>query len=760
MRKFYLLLALTGFGLQAFAQTFVSTKAEKKNVVLEEFTGIHCTYCPDGHKRAQALKEANPGDVVLINIHQGGYANPATGEPDFRTPWGDAIAAQTSLTGYPAGTVNRHAFAVAQTAGGTAQGRGDWANSASQILAENSPVNVAIQTTLDMVKREITIVAEVYYTGNAKNASNKLNIAILQSNVEGPQTGATSFYPENILPNGNYNHQHMLRDLVTGQWGETISTTSAGSFFTKTYVYSIPADIKSVPMMMQFLEVAAFVAEGNQEILSGVSQVVEIPEANKVDMAMVNNTVIDNADICSETIAPKVTISNESDNTVESFNISAYVNGVEYKKVFNGSLAKGESTEMAWDEMNLPGGNYSVRISAPSNVNGGTLIDTELGNSSDLTIAGFSFLPEAITAPYEATFNGSTPSSFGFDQSQNAAWGILYNTSYPYGAKGSYGTLRYYLHSSWNVAGKPANVLFGKADLSQTSNPNVSYWYAYSDGGQGGTAPTIKIEVSTDCGASWKTVHTENARETGQPADPSQLYQPSFNHYRRIYASLDAYKNDEVIVKLSMTPGTSGNAMWIDEINLVSDAASIEEVAAQSFEVYPNPFQNQTNIAFELETGKNIEVKVYDALGRVVSTIAAKEYAAGAHTVNIETANLENGFYVLKIESNGTAFIHSGEKFDVLKKENVTIGIKSPWKSFDDEMNLYLKLAGLFMDKWTVSSAELVQIIFNNPSITQEEIGKQLGIKQNSVSGRWNRANVNEILEINKMFQKKVKTLM
>jgi hypothetical protein len=111
-------------------------------------------------------------------------------------------------------------------------------------------------------------------------------------------------------------------------------------------------------------------------------------------------------------------------------------------------------------------------------------------------------------------------------------------------------------------------------------------------------------------------------------------------------------------------------------------------------------------------------------------------------------------------ENNGSAYIYSSEKFDVLKKENVTIGIKTPWKSFDEEMNLFLKLAGTFMDKWSVSSAELVQIILNNPNITQEEIGKHLGIKQNSVSGRWNRANVNEILEVNKMFQKKIKTLL
>lgn len=111
-------------------------------------------------------------------------------------------------------------------------------------------------------------------------------------------------------------------------------------------------------------------------------------------------------------------------------------------------------------------------------------------------------------------------------------------------------------------------------------------------------------------------------------------------------------------------------------------------------------------------------------------------------------------------ESNGPAFIYSGETFDLLKKENRTLGIKTPWPDFDEEMNLYLKLAGLFMDRWSVSSAELMEIILNNPDITQEEIGKQLGIRQNSVSGRWNRANANEISEVNKMFQKRVKALL
>lgn len=111
-------------------------------------------------------------------------------------------------------------------------------------------------------------------------------------------------------------------------------------------------------------------------------------------------------------------------------------------------------------------------------------------------------------------------------------------------------------------------------------------------------------------------------------------------------------------------------------------------------------------------------------------------------------------------ESNGSAFIFSGQKFDMLKKENVTMGLKSEWKYFDAEMNLYLKLAGIFMDNWSVSSAELIEIVLRNPTITQDEMGAMLGIKQSGVSGRWHRANVDELLEVEKMYRSKINFLL
>lgn len=111
-------------------------------------------------------------------------------------------------------------------------------------------------------------------------------------------------------------------------------------------------------------------------------------------------------------------------------------------------------------------------------------------------------------------------------------------------------------------------------------------------------------------------------------------------------------------------------------------------------------------------------------------------------------------------ESNGPAFVYAGEKFDKLKKEKINMAVQSSWQDFDREINLYLRLAGTFMDHWSVSSAELMEIVLHRPEATQEEIGRHLGIKQNTVSDRWGRANVNEIQEIDKAYRSKLQQLM
>ncbi len=265
MKKTLPLLAAVAISATAFAQLPVSTEAENKNVILEEFTGIYCGFCPDGHVKAKAVKDANPDDVFLINIHTGSYANPNGDDPDFRTSFGASIANQSNLTGYPAGTVNRHIFPGTTK---TAMSRDDWQSSANSILTQSSYVNVALEGTIDFATRELTVDVELYFTGTAP-ASVNLNVALTQDHIEGPQSGAANFNSSQILANGKYDHGHMLRHLLTGQWGEVIDTTTMSTTITRQYTYTLPADISDIDLEMGNFEIIAFVAEGNNEIISG-----------------------------------------------------------------------------------------------------------------------------------------------------------------------------------------------------------------------------------------------------------------------------------------------------------------------------------------------------------------------------------------------------------------------------------------------------------------------------------------------------------
>jgi len=84
MKKSFIFLMMLAF-LAGFlrSQTIVSTQPENKNAIIEEFTGIGCGFCPYGHKAVAEFIAAHPGDGFSIAFHQGFFAIPGPGQPDF-----------------------------------------------------------------------------------------------------------------------------------------------------------------------------------------------------------------------------------------------------------------------------------------------------------------------------------------------------------------------------------------------------------------------------------------------------------------------------------------------------------------------------------------------------------------------------------------------------------------------------------------------------------------------------------------------------
>jgi len=71
---------------------------------------------------------------------------------------------------------------------------------------------------------------------------------------------------------------------------------------------------------------------------------------------------------------------------------------------------------------------------------------------------------------------------------------------------------------------------------------------------------------------------------------------------------------------------------------------------------FPNPFNPSTVIKFKLAKAGMTTLKVYDVMGREVSTLVNETMNAGAYTVKFDASHLASGTYVYVLESSGYRF--------------------------------------------------------------------------------------------------------
>lgn len=143
-------------------------------------------------------------------------------------------------------------------------------------------------------------------------------------------------------------------------------------------------------------------------------------------------------------------------------------------------------------------------------------------------------------------------------------------------------------------------------------------------------------------------------------------------------------------------------------------------------------FKNVVYIKAFLKTVKGLDVRMSIGIGK-------KEYQGDSVS-----------------ESNGEAFIYSGETFETLKKTKQNLKIKTSKDKLNKEINLYFRLALIAMDNWTVNSAEIVKLSLEHPEMIQTQLAKLVGISQDAVSKRQKRAYLDEILELDAMFRQKI----
>lgn len=164
-------------------------------------------------------------------------------------------------------------------------------------------------------------------------------------------------------------------------------------------------------------------------------------------------------------------------------------------------------------------------------------------------------------------------------------------------------------------------------------------------------------------------------------------------------------------------------------------------------------------VVWEIYRGDSFQAEVADPSLALLTAIKIKAAIKSTKQIDVRIAiGVGEKTYQSRsiTESNGSAFVNSGELFEHLVKVKQNLAIATPSEELNRELNLLFRLALIAMDNWTVNSAEAIYLALGNPGLSQKEMGEMLGIKQNAVSNRLKRAYYDEIIELLKRYQDKI----
>ena len=125
----------------------------------------------------------------------------------------------------------------------------------------------------------------------------------------------------------------------------------------------------------------------------------------------------------------------------------------------------------------------------------------------------------------------------------------------------------------------------------------------------------------------------------------------------------------QYIIEFSGTP-VDGDGSWYFPYAFKltgSFTTDVEEIKAENYFNtfnYPNPFNSTTTIAFTLPQTDIVSIKVYDLMGRLISTLVNGQMQEGEHRVDFDGSDLSSGIYTYVIQSGNNIATH---KLNIVK---------------------------------------------------------------------------------------------
>jgi hypothetical protein len=117
------------------------------------------------------------------------------------------------------------------------------------------------------------------------------------------------------------------------------------------------------------------------------------------------------------------------------------------------------------------------------------------------------------------------------------------------------------------------------------------------------------------------------------------------------------YQNTPDALVMSIDQSTAGKTTKAQYLQTFSNAINTIKHADFAANLYPNPTNTITNLAYENATAARVSASIFDLTGRQVATLLNnQQQAAGKQTLTVDVANLQlpQGLYMVQLTINGT----------------------------------------------------------------------------------------------------------
>jgi flagellar hook assembly protein FlgD len=106
----------------------------------------------------------------------------------------------------------------------------------------------------------------------------------------------------------------------------------------------------------------------------------------------------------------------------------------------------------------------------------------------------------------------------------------------------------------------------------------------------------------------------------------------------------------------------NGSTFQFATVHITTSDADEAEIAAPGIKIknYPNPFNPQTAISFELAQTEMVNIDIYNIKGQRINTLSSQRYSAGEHSViwngNDDYGNrMPSGLYFYRIVTDSSS---------------------------------------------------------------------------------------------------------